>query len=76
MNKRDVRKLQIGDYIELRHNLGKGIITRIREHRLFKHDPSGKYPLIEFEDAVTKTRTWCTYLAIEVWPNPLLRRGR
>ncbi len=70
MHKRDVKKLQVGDYIELKHNLGKGTITRIRDRRLFKAYPSGRYPLIQFEDTVTKTRTWCTYLAIEVWPNP------
>jgi len=76
MNRRDVPKLVKGDHIELKHNLGKGTIIRIANQKIMKADPKGRYPMIQFEDAATGKQTWCTYLAIEVWPNPLLPRRR
>ena len=76
MRKRDVKRLQVGDYIELKHNLGKGDVTRIIERKVFKNDPSGRYPMIQFTDTATKSRTWCTYVAINWWPNLALVRSK
>ena len=76
MRKRDVSKLVRGDYIELKHNLGKGTVTRVIFEKFWKADPDGRYPMIQFEDAATGEKTWCTYLAIEFWPNPLFARQR
>lgn len=76
MKKRDVSKLKVGDYIELRHNLGKGTITKIAMFESHgNYAPSiGRYPMIEFTEKVTGTSRWCTYLAIEVWPDPLINQ--
>ncbi len=67
MRKRDVPRLEKGDYIELVHNLGKGRITMIRVTRIFKADPKGRYPMIQFRDNAHGKTVWCTYLAIEFW---------
>ncbi|KKM83736.1 hypothetical protein LCGC14_1306360 [marine sediment metagenome] len=74
MRKRDVPKLMKGDYIELKHNLGKGTVTRVVFEKIMKADPDGRYPLIRFKDATTDKESWCTYLAIDFWPNPALAR--
>ena len=69
MRKRDVSKLLKGDYIALKHNLGKGVVTQIRIAKTMKADPEGRYPMIQFRDDATGSVTWCTYLAIEFWPD-------
>lgn len=73
MRKRDVSRLLLGDYIELKHNLGRGTITQIA----LTPDEGGKegrYPMIKYVDYVTKKSKWCTYLVINFWPNPALAR--
>lgn len=70
MHKRDVDKLSVGDHIELKHNLGKGHITKIAMSETKDFVGIGNYPLIQFTETVTGTVKWCTYLMIEVWSNP------
>ncbi len=76
MKKRDVPRLALGDYITLKHNLGKGTVTQILMTKIMKANPEGRYPMIRFVDEATKQPRWCTYLAIEFWPNPALLRSK
>ncbi len=77
MRRRDVDKLRVDDYIELKHNLGKGTITQIVMDITDTSPTVGRYPMIEFVDDVGLAKTWCTYLAIEFWPNPaIVRRSK
>ncbi len=77
MRKRDVPKLAVGDYIELKHNLGKGDVLEIlMEPDKDIFETLGNHPMIKFKDALTSTEHWCTYLMIEFWPNPALTRSK
>lgn len=74
MKKRDVPKLMKGDYIELKHKMGKGEVTRIVFEKIMKAEPDGRYPMIRYKDAATGRLEWCTYLLIDFWPNPAIAR--
>ena len=73
MNKRDAQKLQIGDKIRLKHNLGSGPITKIiLEYSKGCGQPSEcRFPMIQYCQDFTKQLTWCTYLVIEYSHRPL-----
>lgn len=66
MNKRDVIKLQVDDEITLKHNLGRGKVTKIAWEPE-KHLPKrGRYPMIQYEEeGVPGHKVWCTYLIVE-----------
>lgn len=69
MRRREVRKLEVGTYVRLKHNLGSGSITHI-EMWYTKNSPrcaprNGRYPMIQYRDEVTKSKVWATYIAIE-----------
>ena len=78
MNKRDVDKLKVGDFVHLKHNLGRGTIEVIAmDEEEYDDAPSlGRYPMIKFRDEVTKSSTWCTYLAILAWIQPTTSKVR
>ncbi len=62
MNKRDALKLQVGDQICLKHNLGCGMITEV----LIEEDPliPGRYPMIRY-DAGGGLLLLCTHRVID-----------
>jgi len=62
MDKRDALKLEPGDQICLKHNLGCGMVTEV----LTEEDPMipGRYPMIQY-DAGAGLLLWCTYRVIE-----------
>lgn len=69
MDKRNAQNLQVGDYIELKHNLGKGRVVQVVEEwtpgvpGLFK---DGRYPMVRYEEkGLPGTYLWCTYLIIQ-----------
>lgn len=77
MRRRDVDKLKVGDYLELKHNLGKGIIVKItmdKEDEPAGASTIGRYPMIKFTDSATKAVKDCTYLMIDWWQDPSLPR--
>lgn len=68
MNKRDVKNLKAGDHVALKHNLGSGHVISIAWDRdqVAGLPRNGRYPMIEFEDDVTKIPTWATYLIVGI----------
>ena len=67
MNKRDIKRLNIGDYVIMKHNLGRGHISRIA-HEWTEScglPKRGRYPMIQYIQDVTEHPTWCTYLIVE-----------
>ena len=74
MHKKDVSRLRLGDYIEIKNHLGNGTVTKIALTRE-DGDVGGRYPMIKYIDNVTKKSAWCTYLVINFWPNPAKLRS-
>ena len=58
MRLRDVLKLRKGDDIVLKHDLGGGAVLHVSHVREFKAEPIiGRYPMIQYTDAETQTKT-------------------
>lgn len=67
MDKTDVSKLQKGDIVSLKHNLGRGPITQIlmEWYEGCGQPRECRYPMIEYCQEVTHNLCWCTYRVVD-----------
>ena len=68
MNIRELKRLKVGNTIELKHRLGSGLVKKIAMTRDDGDGRNGRYPMVLFHDNVTHMDTWCTYLVIKSRP--------
>lgn len=68
MNKRDVKKINVGDWVILKHNLGEGTVTAIAWDRDQERGlpTNGRYPMIQFQQAHTNAYLWSTYRIVRI----------
>lgn len=75
MNVRNAKRLRVGDYVLLKHNLGRGTITQVKwewDDTMPRTLKEGRYPMVEFEEEKAGVRMWSTYRIIQIH-RPIIR---
>lgn len=70
MRRREALKIQVGDRVVLKHNLGIGEVTRVAHEyhpRIASLHKDGIYPMIKFRQDNTTITMWSTYRVIRAW---------